>query len=161
MYNIQVMKQALEALYELHDLTSNDPWLDRWSEAINALRTAIEQAEKQEPSQDWAGMDGATAWQLIHRHADGWADIAKMMGEWLAANTLPAAQPAPAQVSAIPKGWSLVAVTGFDDLMYWLDRCESKGHLENCPDLIEPYQAFDYQPVAIPSAATQPYQGQT
>jgi hypothetical protein len=49
---------------------------------------------------------------------------------------------------AIPKGFSLVAVKGFDELMYWLERCEHKGHLENCPDLIEPYEAFEYRTVA-------------
>lgn len=30
----------------------------------------------------------------------------------------------------------------WQELEYWLDRCESKGHLERCPDLIEPYQAL-------------------
>ena len=40
-------------------------------------------------SQEWTGMDGATAYWLIQRHADGWPDISKMMGEWLAANTTP------------------------------------------------------------------------
>jgi len=60
---------------------------------------------------------------------------------------------APEQIPEIPKGWSLVAVKGFDDLMYWLDRCESKGHLENCPDLIEPYHALDYRSVTTPPAA--------
>lgn len=29
--------------------------------------------------QDWKGMDGATAYQLISRHADGWEDIDSMM----------------------------------------------------------------------------------
>jgi hypothetical protein len=38
-------------------------------------------------SQNWAGMDGAVAWHLIDRHADNWADVGKMMDEWLAANT--------------------------------------------------------------------------
>ena len=47
----------------------------------------------------------------------------------------------------IPEGFSLVAVKGFDELMLWLDRCEYKGHLENCPDLIEPYEAFDYRTI--------------
>ena len=65
-------------------------------------------------SQDWAGMDGATAWHLINRHADGWADVAKMMGEWLAANT-PPAQPATEESSATqpaqpaPVAWVLTA----------------------------------------------------
>lgn len=36
--------------------------------------------------QDWAGMDGAIAFHLIERHSDSWADIGKMMAEWLAAN---------------------------------------------------------------------------
>lgn len=30
----------------------------------------------------------------------------------------------------------------FDVLMYWLERCEDKGHLENCYDLVEPFAKF-------------------
>ncbi len=30
-----------------------------------------------------------------------------------------------------PAGWKLIAVNAaFDDLMYWLDRCDDKGHLK-------------------------------
>ena len=36
--------------------------------------------------QDWKGVDGAIAFHLIDRHADGWADTGRMMGEWLDAN---------------------------------------------------------------------------
>jgi hypothetical protein len=43
----------------------------------------------------------------------------------------------------IPEGMALVPKAEFDDLMYWLDRCDEKGHLDNCPDLIEPLQAFN------------------
>lgn len=69
---------------------------------------------------------------------------------------------APVQEPLIPEGWSLVAVTGFDQLMYWLDRCEHKGHLENCPDLIEPYEAFDYRLVTTtPPAAQRQWVGLT
>lgn len=55
-------------------------------------------ARPQEPtvednSQDWRGMDGTTAYWLIQRHADGWPDIGKMMGEWLDANRAQPAQP--------------------------------------------------------------------
>lgn len=50
--------------------------------------------------------------------------------------------------SHIPEGFALVAVKGFDDLMYWLDRCDSKGHLERCTDLIEPWAAFEYRAIA-------------
>jgi hypothetical protein len=75
----------------------------------------------------------------------------------------PPAQPAPVQEPvAIPEGFSLVAVKGFDELMYWLDRCERKGHLENCPDLIEPYEAFDYRTSdTTPPAAQRQWVGLT
>ena len=36
--------------------------------------------------QNWAGMDGAAAFHLIERHADGWGDVGRMMNAWLAAN---------------------------------------------------------------------------
>ena len=38
------------------------------------------------PPQNWAGMDGAIAWHLIDRHADGWQAVGEMMAAWLAAN---------------------------------------------------------------------------
>ena len=59
---------------------------------LKAISPPVQVPTVEEKSQDWAGMDGATAWHLINRHADGWADVAKMMVEWLAANTPPAAQ---------------------------------------------------------------------
>lgn len=51
-------------------------------------RAALDATEPTVPDnmQDWKGMDGTIAWHLIERHADNWADIGKMMGEWLAAN---------------------------------------------------------------------------
>ncbi len=36
-------------------------------------------------SQEWAKLDGATAFHLIERHGDGWADTGRMMESWLAA----------------------------------------------------------------------------
>ena len=36
--------------------------------------------------QQWEGMDGATAFHLIERHADGWDDVGRMMDSWLLAN---------------------------------------------------------------------------
>lgn len=43
----------------------------------------------------------------------------------------------------LPENKKLILVdSSFDDLMYWLERCESKGHLENCSDLIEPWEKF-------------------
>ena len=35
-----------------------------------------------------------------------------------------------------------VPAAEFQDLDYWLDRCHSKGHMEQCSDLIEPYEEF-------------------
>lgn len=73
-----------------------------------------------------------------------------------------AAQPEqPVQAQGVPDGFELVAVnSGFDDLIYWLNRCEEKGHLENCSDLIEPWAAFDYRLLAAtPQAAPQQAQG--
>lgn len=48
-------------------------------------------------SQEWAGMDASTAFLLIQRHADGWADIELMLNEWRTANP-----PAPAQQERKP-----------------------------------------------------------
>ena len=39
--------------------------------------------------QAWRGMDGACAFHLIERHANGWGDTARMMAAWLAANAAP------------------------------------------------------------------------
>ena len=36
--------------------------------------------------QHWKGMDGATAWHLIERHADNWNEVGAMMNAWLRAN---------------------------------------------------------------------------
>jgi hypothetical protein len=57
-------------------------------EAITAIKQAQQEPAATVPdnSQNWAGMDGTTAWHLIERHADGWEDVGKMMDEWLAAN---------------------------------------------------------------------------
>jgi hypothetical protein len=38
--------------------------------------------------QQWEGMDGATAWHLIDRHADSWNEIGELMNAWLRANVL-------------------------------------------------------------------------
>lgn len=37
----------------------------------------------------------------------------------------------------------------FDDLMYWLGRCDSQGHLERCSDLVEPWAKFEYKDLAM------------
>jgi len=58
-----------------------------------------------------------------------------------------------AKAAVVPEGWKLVAVNpAFDDLMFWLDRCERKGHLENCSDLCEPWSMFEYEHIAAAPA---------
>lgn len=53
-----------------------------------------------------------------------------------------------------PEGFRLIAVNEtFDSLTFWLDRCEQKGHLENCADLVEPWEAFEYREVEAPQPA--------
>ena len=37
-------------------------------------------------AQSWKGMDGAIAWHLIDRHAEGWNEVVAMMNAWLRAN---------------------------------------------------------------------------
>ena len=56
-----------------------------WQAATLAERERLKPTVSDQ-SQDWKGMDGVTAFHLITRHADGWSDVDKMMGEWLAAN---------------------------------------------------------------------------
>lgn len=40
----------------------------------------------EDASQNWAKVDSAVAWHLIERHADNWADVGKMMDEFVAAH---------------------------------------------------------------------------
>ena len=47
--SIEAMKQALEALEEIHPGNMTPMAEEAWNKAITALRAAIEQAEKQEP----------------------------------------------------------------------------------------------------------------
>jgi hypothetical protein len=53
------------------------------TEKLRALALA---ATRPANSQEWAGMEASTAFLLINRHADGWADIDLMMTEWRLAN---------------------------------------------------------------------------
>lgn len=42
--------------------------------------------EEARAGQDWKGMDGACAWRVIDRHAEGWGEVGLMMQAWLEAN---------------------------------------------------------------------------
>ena len=80
----ELMQMALEELEELADVGYGSKTV------LQALRDRLAQPEPEptveDNSQNWAGMDGAVAWHLIDRHADNWADVGKMMDEWLSAN---------------------------------------------------------------------------
>lgn len=45
--------------------------------------------EEAQAIQGWKGMDGAVAFHLIERHADGWEQIGAMMDAWLDVNRTP------------------------------------------------------------------------
>jgi len=69
-------------------------YMDALMEFANLVAAKALAQPEQEPvatvennSQQWKGMDGAIAFHLIERHADGWSDARKMMEEWLSANT--------------------------------------------------------------------------
>lgn len=84
----EAMRLALDAL-ENHTAIKHPQQMHYRDTAIEALRQALEQSE-QEPTvpdnmQDWANLDGDIAWHLIERHADNWADIKKMMDEFVSA----------------------------------------------------------------------------
>lgn len=46
------------------------------------------------------------------------------------------------QLQREKEGMCLLPAKEWGELDYWLARCEDKGHLENCPDLVEPYNAL-------------------
>jgi hypothetical protein len=107
----------------------------------NAPHRAVQLVEYVEPakptvptnSQEWAGMDGGIAYHLIERHADNWADVGKMMGEWLAANqqgAQPTTEPdAPLSKMDIADAIKTLCVIGdlpdyFDDVADWIVKGE-------------------------------------
>jgi hypothetical protein len=79
-----------------------------------------------------------------------------------AADALASPVQEPVQPVALEGGKRLIVVDqSFDDLMYWLGRCEDKGHLENCHDLVEPWSAFQYENYTTPPAAQRQWVGLT
>ncbi|MDX4957862.1 hypothetical protein [Delftia acidovorans] len=53
--------------------------------AIEAMRAERPMPTVEDASQEWGKVDPITAWHLIERHADNWADIGKMMTEYVQA----------------------------------------------------------------------------
>jgi hypothetical protein len=145
----EVLKLALEAL-EYIDLCDNDrDFLHphecfQLDEAIAAVKQA-RSAPVQEPVAH-INQNG-----VIHEAGYEWGPTNTLTPLY----TLPPAQPALVQEPVTMEGGKRLIVVdqSFDDLMYWLDRCEDKGHLENCPDLVEPWSAFQYENYTTPPAA--------
>ena len=61
---------------------------------LKKVKEALAQQPETIPNehpQEWKGVDGAIAFHLIERHAEGWAQTGEMMNDWLVANQQPAA----------------------------------------------------------------------
>jgi hypothetical protein len=69
-------------------LPSRDVWNAMLAAAPEPPHMSMTREEAQ-TFQSWAGMDGACAFHLIERHANGWGDVARMMDAWLVANREP------------------------------------------------------------------------
>lgn len=77
--------------YKYIDSGSGSDWQNRVvGEALYTHPAEPKELTVPENSQDWKGMDGATAFWLIERHSNHWDDARLMMEEWLKANTHPA-----------------------------------------------------------------------
>lgn len=61
---------------------------------VEAMKGACIPTREDAQRQQWKGMDGATAFHLIDRHADNWNEAARMMHAWRDANP-------PAEVEAL------------------------------------------------------------
>lgn len=56
-------------------------------EFLDRLRPpGLTEARKEELYQEWTGVSGGVAFQIIERHADNWLEIDYMMNQWLEAN---------------------------------------------------------------------------
>lgn len=145
--------EAMKAIKMVYANTTEHDWPDDiWDAICQAIEAAV--AEQHKPSQsDIKHEQGEpVAWMYTSHYKGDERYITKYqfdLSTYKADKVWPLyTTPQPKQEPvAIPEGFSLIAVKGFDELMYWIDRCERKGHLENCPDLIEPYEAFDYRTI--------------
>jgi hypothetical protein len=81
----------LRDLAKARGLAEHRAAFERIAAALNAQEERLPPTmtpEEAREFQRWEGMNGAIAYQLIERHADGWADVGVMMDAWLEANAL-------------------------------------------------------------------------
>ena len=87
------LREALEQIKALTEIpfahTAGDNELI-YQIATEALAQQPDTIPNEHP-QEWKGVDGAIAFHLIERHAEGWAQTGEMMNDWLVANQQPAA----------------------------------------------------------------------
>lgn len=74
--------------------------------------------------------------QEVLRNGETWHDIVGDKFMYLVLTELLTLRKAIENVATLQKKEWL-------ELEYWLDRCYDKGHLENCQDLIEPFEALN------------------
>jgi hypothetical protein len=85
MSKIDLIIKVLESYFCVDD--SEYLTMDKAYEALAVARELKDELTPniEDASQDWAKLDGAVAWHLIERHAENWADVGKMMDEYVAA----------------------------------------------------------------------------
>ncbi|MDR0203014.1 MAG: hypothetical protein LBJ40_12720, partial [Delftia acidovorans] len=106
-------------------------------------------------SQEWGKVDPAIAWHLIERHADSWADIGKMMTEYVQAQIaraeLEARKPLPLSDDDRLRLRSDVARAIWDVMREHEDRC---GHA--LEDVDHKHQVWDCADAAIRAMKDKP-----
>lgn len=155
--NCGIAPQPLRySLSDYHNAPNTGPlaftWADKPHRLLYDLIAAVKHyaALSTQAAQPATDIDEAQIKRMTEQGAKAWAGID--------AQSLRDGEQ-PVQARGVPDGFKLVAVnSAFDDLMYWLNRCDEKGHLENCADLIEPWAAFDYRQIS--AAAPSPQQAE-
>jgi nitroreductase len=129
-------KMALDALKKIAAMDAEGVRADDLGRAAVVARAAIAALEEEPPkqeaerdwstAQDWRGMDGAIAWHLIDRHADGWDDVGAMMNAWLAAQAEPQGW---RPISEAPKDGTDILLAIIDAEHSYIDHVE-RGYFE-------------------------------
>ena len=93
--NLELIKKEAESFFGwLSDKRSHTTYMSCLIFAKHCVDKALRANDKHSKltkeqaaaKQHWCGMDGAIAFHLIDRHADGWDDVGTMMNSWLEAN---------------------------------------------------------------------------